>query len=162
MVAVVGRLHRMKKHTSRAFSFSFSLCRSLDTILSFPPGLLLCSKSLTIFMYSWWNLKKVANLFMWIYLMEYFANDKKNIANTSNLYLVVLLPVVAALYQLEWMRVAGWSPHDSAVFVWFGPAAPGTAAATHSPCPQFRHSSFWADCSNPGGWNVRQKPIEMI
>lgn len=44
--------------TSRAFSFSFSLCRSFESTLSFPPGLLLCSKSPTMFMYSWWTQRK--------------------------------------------------------------------------------------------------------
>lgn len=41
-----------ERHTSRAFSFSFNLCRSLETTLSLPPGLLFCSKSLVMFMYS--------------------------------------------------------------------------------------------------------------
>lgn len=41
-----------RRRTSRAFSFSFNLCRSLESTPSLPPGLLFCSKSRTMFMYS--------------------------------------------------------------------------------------------------------------
>jgi len=149
-------------HTSRAFSFSFSLCRSLESTLSFPPGLLLCSKSLTMFMYSWWTQRENNVKTHWIYPILAFQWKKKTLIHTKRFYIqildqimfnVVVSPVAAALYQPGWMWAAGWWPHGPAVSFWFDPAAPGTAAPERSPSPRSHHLASSADCSDPGGGN---------
>lgn len=167
MVAVVRRLHRMKCAPPEPSPFLSAFAAVWKPYYRFLLGF--------CFVQSLWPClctpdehreKQYRKSIMWIYLMEDFPNDKKNYyTHTSNLYFGLecyVSPVVGALYQPQWMWAAGWSPHGPAVFVWFDPAAPGSAAPMHSPCPWFHHSSFWADCSDPGGENVIQKPIKRI
>lgn len=51
-------------------------------------------------------------------------------------------PVVAALYQTEWMLASEWSLHEPEVFFLFAPETPGTAAAEQTPSLQSHRSSF--------------------